>query len=117
MSRLNSLAPDCPDIAFAATELARSMSGPTKGCQDQSKRLGRYFITRPSAVIKYKWQAAQDKIRVCSDADLAGCKVSWKFIAGGVIMLGQPALKTWSKTQSLPAVSSGGSEFYASRKA
>ena len=82
------------------------MSSPTQGCQDKLKRLGRYLLTKPRAVIKYLWQTVQDKIRVFSDADWAGCKVSRKSTSGGAIMHGQHVLKTWSKTQALVALSS-----------
>ena len=89
VARLNYLAPDRPDIAFSVKELARSMSNPAKGCQDKLKRIGRYLLTKPRAVIKYRWQTVQDKIRVYSDADWAGCKVSRQSTSGGAIMHGQ----------------------------
>ena len=42
VARLNYLAADRPDIAFAVKEFARSMSAPTQGSRDRLKRLGRY---------------------------------------------------------------------------
>ena len=117
VARLNYLTSYRPDIAFAVKEVARSMSSPSKGSQDKLKRLGRYLLTRPRAVIHFRWQEAQHKIRIYSDADWAGCKESRKSTSGGAIMLGQHTLKTWSKTQSLLALSSGENEFYAALKA
>ena len=61
----------------------------------------------------YKWQYNQDTIRGYSDADCAGDKTSRKSTSGGCIVLGMHLIKGWAKTQSLIALSSGESEFYA----
>ena len=52
-----------------------------------------------------------------TDADWAGCKESRKSTTGGAMQAGSHTLKTWSKTQSLIALSSRESEFYAALKA
>ena len=52
-----------------------------------------------------------------SDADWAGCKQTRKSTTGGCIMVGAHSIKSWSRTQSLIALSSGESELYASLKA
>ena len=117
VARLNYLAPDRPDIAYSVKELARTMSKPTKGCQDKLKRLGRYLIDHPRLIIKYKWQAIPDVVKIYTDADWAGCKATRKSTSGGCLMFGDHCLKTWSKTQALTALSSGESEFYATLKA
>ena len=52
-----------------------------------------------------------------TDADWAGCKETRKSTTGGAIQAGSHVVKTWSKTQSLVALSSGESEFYAALKA
>ena len=93
------------------------MSSPSKGCQDKLKRLGRYLITKPRAVIEFPWQEPQQNLKVYSDADWAGCKDTRKSTTGGAVMLGKHTLKTWSKTQTLLALSSGESELYAALKA
>ena len=116
-ARLNYLATDRADIAFAVKEVARSMSAPTKGSWEQLKRLGRYLIGRPRAVMHFKWQAIPQTMKTYSDADWAGCKESRKSTTGGAAMMGDHTIKSWSKTQSLIALSSGESEFYAALKA
>ena len=116
-ARLNYLSPDRPDISFAVKELARSMSEPTVGSWEKLKRLGRYLITRPRMIIHFPYQNCPKCLRVYTDADWAGCKVSRKSTSGGVMRLGAHTIKSWSKTQTLLALSSGESEFYAALKA
>ena len=117
VARLNYLAVDRPDIAFSVKELARTMSSPSKGCQEKLKRLGRYLVSKPRAVLEFPWQEPQQSVRIYADADWAGCKESRKSTTVGAIMLGKHALKTWSKTQTLIALSSGESELYSALKA
>ena len=47
VARCNYLAPDRPDIAYSAKELARQMANPTVGDWLRFKRLGRYLKGRP----------------------------------------------------------------------
>ena len=117
VARLNYLAADRPDIAFSVKEAARSMSAPTKGCWEKLKRIGRYLISRPRAVLTFQWQSTPNKLRVFTDADWAGCKTTRKSTTGGCICWGDHLIKSWSKTQTLLALSSGESEFYAALKA
>ena len=116
-ARLNYFAADRPDIAFSVKELARTMSAPTKGCWERLKRLTRYLIGKPRATINFGWQKIPTKLTTFTDADWAGCKQSRKSTTGGAIQMGAHTLKTWSKTQSLIALGSGESEFYAALKA
>lgn len=88
---LNDLTPDRPDIAFVVKELARSMSSPSNGCEDTLKRSGRYRITTPRALIEFKWQVAQKKLKIYIDAGCAGCKATRESFSGGVVVLGQRA--------------------------
>ena len=117
VARLNYLAADRPDIAFAVKELARNMSAPTQGSRDRLKRLGRYLVHKPRAVVDFEWQDVPTRLRAFTDADWAGCKSTRKSTSGGVLVLGKHTVKTWSKTQSLVALSSGESELYAALKA
>ena len=116
-ARMNYLSSDRADIAYAIKELARSMSAPTKGCWERLKRLGRYLVGKPRAVVNFNWQKIPTKLTAYTDADWAGCKESRKSTTGGALTVGTHTLKTWSKTQSLVALSSGESEFYAALKA
>ena len=55
VARLNYLTSDRPHIACPVQGLARSMDSPSEGCQEKPKRRGRYLITKPRAVIEFKW--------------------------------------------------------------
>ena len=81
------------------------------------KRLGRYLVGRPRLQQVYPWQSIPETLRIFTDADWAGCKESRRSTTGGCAMLGRYALKGWSRTQTLVALSSGESEFYAALKA
>ena len=116
MARLNFLAPDRPDIAYAAKGLARAMSNPSNGDWLRLKRLDRYIKGRPRLQQVYHRQPAQSSVTIYSDADWAGCKQTRKSTTGGCIMIGGHATKGWSKTQALVALSSGESELHAALK-
>ena len=61
----------------------------------------------------HHWQPTQSTPKEFTDADWAGCRDTRKSRKGGCAMLGRRALKGWSKTQFLIALSSGESERYA----
>ena len=52
-------------------------------------------------------------IDVYSDSDWAGCLRTRRSTSGGVMMLGNGVVKTWSNTQTTIAQSSGEAEYYA----
>ena len=79
--------------------------------------MGRYPIAKPRAVLHFKRQDSQHKLRGYTDADWAGCKRTRKSTSGGAMMLGQHALKTWSNTQPLLVLSSDEGEFHAALEA
>ena len=117
VARGNYLSPDRPDIAFAAKELARSMSSPTQGDWERLKRLARYLKGRPRVVSKFQWQRATGTLGIFTDADWAGDKRERKSTSVGCIMVGNHLLKGWAKTQTLIALGSGESELYATLRA
>ena len=80
------------------------------------KRLGRYLGGRPRLVFKYAFQSA-DTVDCYSDTDWAGCPKTRKSTSGGVILLGEHILKTYSSTQPTVSLSSGEAEFYGVVKA
>ena len=55
-------------------------------------------------------------IDVYTDSDWAGCKRTRKSTSGGMCCIGGGLIKSWSKTQSTIAKSSGEAEFYAASK-
>ena len=117
IARCNYISPDSPDIAYAVKELAGGMAHPTNGDMQRLTRLGRYLKGCPRLQQWYNWQAAQDTITAYSDAGWAGCKTTRKSTTGGCIMIGTHNVKSWSRTQSLIALSSGESELYSALKA
>ena len=74
--------------------------------------LGRYLIGKPRIVTQYAYQKDFKIMDVWSDTDHAGCLETRKSTTGGIIMFGKHAIKHWSITQSLIALSSGEAEYY-----
>ena len=93
VARCNYIAPDRPDIAYAAKELARHMATPTEGDWQRLKRLGRYLKGKPRLQQMYKWQHEQSILKVYSDADWAGCRENRASITGGCIKIGEHTIK------------------------
>ena len=85
-------------LQFPVTELCCCMSAPDVDAWSKLKRLVRYLVGRPRAVMKFDWQATPEVLDVYSDANWAGCKVSRKSTSGGTLMWGKVCLKSYSKT-------------------
>ena len=100
-------------MAFASKEASKGMSKPTRADERKVKRLGKYLKGFPRVVQKFPWQDSELEIRVYTDADWAGCKVSRKSTSGGVIMRGGHCIKFWSKTQSSVVTSTAEAELVA----
>ena len=101
------------DIQFAAKECARKMSSPEVGDWNRLKRIGRYLWRKTRYTIQYEFQEWPVEITGMSDANWALDKETRKSTSGGIIMFGKHYVKSWSKTQSLIALSSAESELYA----
>ena len=113
-ARANYLALDRPDIQYAAKEVCRDMSKPTAGSMARIKRLARYLLEHPQAIIKFRAEGGgSGRIDVYSDSDWAGCTRSRRSTTGGIMMVDGGAVKTWSSTQATVAQSSGEAEYYA----
>ena len=114
-ARANYLAQDRSDIQFAVKELCSKMSNPNANDEIALKRLGRYLIPRTRMIHRFDYQSCNPKIIGWSDSDWAGSgsDCSRKSTSGGVLMLGNHVVKTWSSTQSVYALSSGEAEYYA----
>ena len=100
VARINYLAADRPDIAFAVKEAAREMSNPTIGAWDRFKRIGKYLSHRPRMVIDYRWQHMPSQVCIYTDVDWAWCKQSRKSASGGRIVLGYHSIKTGAKPKA-----------------
>ena len=112
-ARLNYLAPDRPDIAYSVKEAARAMSAPKQSHMLKIKKLGKYLKGRPRLVSLFKWQALPKLVTTFTDSDWAGCLKSAKSTSGGIVCLGEHAIKTYSKQQKVVALSSAEAELYA----
>lgn len=116
-ARCNCLGLDRPDIQYAAKEISRYMSKPQEEDIAALKRLARYVKQYPRVAFKFKFQSPPSKIRVYSDSNYAGCLKTRKSTQGGIVMLGNHCIKTYSSTQSIIAISSAEAEFYGIVKA
>jgi hypothetical protein len=81
-----------PDIAFAASALARYMSCPTKHLMRCAERLLRYLAATRTHVLRYDCSNVNDiAVSGYSDEDFAGCSKTSKSTSGVVILFcGQP---------------------------
>ena len=68
-------------------------------------------------VIKYAKQEQVHAINCFGDSDFAGEVETRKSTSGGVMMMGDHPIKSWSSTQTVIALSTGEAELYAINKA
>ena len=109
----NYLGADRVDVQFAAKELCRDMSSPTKASFLKLKHLARYLVMLPNVELIFENQVEPKCLEVHVDSDWAGCTGTRKSTSGGFVVLGKHLIKNWSSTQSTIALSSGEAEFYA----
>jgi hypothetical protein len=99
-----------PDIAFAASTLARFMSCPTNHLMNCAKRLLRYLNTTKDLVLRYDCSQVSGNtgIHGYSDADFAGCSKTSKSTSGiAILYRGQPVF--W-RSKRQPIVTSSTTE-------
>ena len=111
-ARCNFLAIDRMDIQFASKECCRAMSSPTLRDWAKLKRLGRYLLGKPRLVYAYHFQEDVNILTAYSDANWASQAGDRRSTSGGVILHGGHYIKSWSRTQSLVALSSAEAELY-----
>ena len=112
-ARGNYLAMDRADLQFPVKELMRSMSSPHAENQEKLKRVARYLVGCPRMAQEFPWQRRPETMTVYGDSDFAGCQRTRKSTSGGCAMWGRHTVKSWSKTQSIIALSSGEAELAA----
>ena len=61
----------------------------------------------------FPWQEDQSMVTVFTDSDWAGCIKSAKSTSGGIVMIGDHVIKTYSRQQRVIALSSAEAELYA----
>ena len=116
-ARLNYMAQDRPDLAYAAKELSRAMANPKPADVTRLKRAIRYLRGAPTATLQYKWQERPSKLVTFSDSDWAGCVKTRRSTSGGVVTYGSHTVQHWSSTQATIALSSAEAELNAVVKA
>ena len=109
-ARANYLALDRPDIAYAAKELCREFSAPTKQSYVKLKRVARYLLGKPRLVWRFDYQDVDEELVVHVDTGFAGCIKTRRSTSGGAAFRGSHLVKAWSTTQPVVALSSGEAE-------
>ena len=112
-ARLNYMAMDMPDVQYACKEACRDMAAPTRQSWRKLKKLGRYLVGREAVLWRFPWKEEVGSWRVFTDSDWAGDIKTRRSTSGGIMMLGPHCLKSWSSTQSSPALSVCEAEYYA----
>ena len=64
----------------------------------------------------FAWQGATGQLTLQSDSDWSGVKSTRKSVSDGNIRFGQHLLRSWSKDQTVTAMSSGEAELYAASR-
>ena len=105
------------DIQYAVKEVARGMATPRQSHLDKLIRLAKYLVGKMRYVIKYGRQDQVHAINCYGDSDFAGEVETRKSTSGGLMMLGDHPVKSWSSTQTVIALSTGEAELYAINKA
>ena len=116
-ARTNFLSQDRVDIQYASKEASRWMSRPRKGDWEVLNRIGRYLLSHPRMTLVYGWRNLPTEITTYSDTDWAGCKDTRRSTSGGVVMHGKHRLRSWSRMQTLVALSSAEAELYGTVRA
>ena len=117
VARLNFLAQDRADLQYSVKEVSRWMSKPRRNDWPALRRIARYLAGRPRATLWYPWQRAPAELVAYTDTDWAGCRTTRRSTSGGVILHGLHVIKTWSRQQTLIALSSAEAELYGLVKA
>jgi hypothetical protein len=139
-ARANYLSQDRSEIQFSVKELCRAMSCPKEDDWNKLKRLARYIVGKERCTIKYFYQDKLEGVTVWTDSDFAstnpvrhsineqvkdehfemingielnGEAACRRSTSGGLILMGEHLIKSWSSTQKITALSSGEAEYYA----
>ena len=75
--------------------------------------MARYVKGCADTGIMFEWQTAPRRLTVQSDSDWARDKRTRKSVSAGNVLHGQHLLRSWSKDQTVIAMSSGEAELYA----
>ena len=107
------LSQDRADITFIVNDLCQTMSNPTQQSLAKLKRLTRYLKRERQWGQVFKYGKAAEEVTMFTDSDWAGCKETRKSSSAGVVILGEHALKAYTRKQKIIARSSAEAELYA----
>ena len=117
VARLNYLAQDRADLAFATQEVARTMSAPSTKDVVKLKRILRYVRGHhPRRRQLIEWQELPVQLVAQVDSDWAGCTRTRRSTSGGALSVGKHCLVHWSRTRASVALSSGEAELNGALK-
>ena len=110
------IALDRADIAHTVKTALQQMAKPTKLMQVRVVRVASYLKNNPRLDWKYPYQQQPKSIDVFLDADFAPRETMLRSTSGVAEYYGKAPIKFASNTQSVRALSTGESEFYAITK-
>ena len=100
-------------MQFGIKECSREMAAPTRGSWRRLKKVARYLVGRERVIWRFRWQDDPIRSFVYANSDWGGNFKDRKSTSGGVWMLGDHCIKTWSCSQGAYALSSAEAELYA----
>ena len=107
-----------PDIAFAATKLARALKKPTQRHWNLLQRLVQYLHRTREEGILMPWNTKQQvSIKSFSEADYANDQSSRKSITGMITLANGAPVKWLARQQKVVAKSTCGAEYIAAAEA
>ena len=89
------------------------MSNPTQQSLAKLKRLTRYLKRERQWRQVFKYGKTVEEVTTFTDSDWAGCKETRKSSSAGVVMVGEHALKAYTRKPKIIARSSAEAELYA----
>ena len=88
------------------------MSSPVKSDRELVKKLGRFLRSYLRYIVWFRPQEPHKYLDTYVDTDYAACRRTMRSTNGGMILCGTHLVRSWSTTQTVVALSSGGAEYY-----
>ena len=110
------IALDRPDIAYSVKTALQHMSKPTKLMKLRVIKVARYLKSNPRLIWKFQYQQQPKSIDVYVHADFAARETMLRSTSGIAEFYGRSPIEFGSSTQSVRALFTGESEFYAITK-
>jgi hypothetical protein len=114
VGKLQYMAAERPDMQFAIKQLSRHLTAPTSSDWQRLKRAVRYLSGTENMALHLETNGkTMETAEAWADADWAGCKASRRSTSCGIICVSGVIITSYSRTQSVVALSSAESELYA----